>query len=109
MNSVVEKKLSFFDMSLSVSLSKPQSSPRKIAIELSAPEVQKLLREIGFEEKDVIAWNEAVEVPFGTSSKFFVVCKAIRCGLPFNYEAIYPGIRRYILETGKITDFVSTK
>ncbi|CAG8606056.1 6632_t:CDS:2 [Paraglomus occultum] len=83
-------------MSLPVSLSELPSFPWKVAIELSPPEVRKILKEIGFEEKDIIAWNGAVEVPLGVSSKFFVV-------------SIYPGLRQFILETGKIPDFVSTK
>ncbi|RIA86297.1 hypothetical protein C1645_829483 [Glomus cerebriforme] len=46
-------------------------------------QVKEILAKLGFEENDVLSWNQPIKVPLGASTNLFVAREAILNGSPF--------------------------
>ncbi|CAB4473571.1 unnamed protein product [Rhizophagus irregularis] len=63
-----------------------------IEMTLSPKEVRKMLREFGFDNKEVELWSEPIEIPLGVSMTPFVIREVILSGLHFQDIEEYPEI-----------------
>ncbi|CAB5395175.1 unnamed protein product [Rhizophagus irregularis] len=72
---------------------------RNITKILLPDQVQTILNECGFDSKDVVSWEEPIEVPIGVNTNIFIAREAIINGLnpleTFPYSELDGGERRY--------------
>jgi hypothetical protein len=69
--------------------------------------VRNVLEELGFDQDQIIKWNEPIDVPFGASTELFVAREAILSGLEFSHYDIYPGLSIYNTGNDCIPDCVT--
>ncbi|CAB4428303.1 unnamed protein product [Rhizophagus irregularis] len=79
-----------------------------IEMTLSPEKVRKMLREFGFDNKEVELWSEPIEIPLGVSMTPFVIREVILSGLHFQDIEEYPEIS-YECKKGRIPKWVSQK